>query len=417
MRPCRTEFRVAELMKDTDVPLKVMVERNMDNNSNPAIILIADSSEAFFNSLQDALKTTDYAFVYASNGEEALRLHDLLKSEIELAIIELELPASGGFEVIERFTQRGPKPRKIIATSSIFPQSFLEHVRCLGVDAVVRKPITLQAWLQLFKQMCLCSPPGELSRIAYGVCPDRSVPSQVLPREPALLIPQPGGTSGSLPRPALSYFVPVLAVTWIVLALFLFRGLLEKRTIAAAAKPVSTQMLCPVIVPIGASPAMKVVEAAPTPPHRAILHPSQRRKKQPVPQPAASVALFRGFRPLRQTSLDYPAEARNEHVSGEVEMQITIAQNGSVQNPRVLSGDPLLCAGLVAGVSKWLYQPLRINGEPVEMVTELGIVFNLPSTSSRFLLLGQKFSKKERSSVVGIQTPVAFNSRSVLSGL
>jgi DNA-binding response OmpR family regulator len=79
-------------MKDTDVPLKVMVERNMDNNSNPAIILIADSSEAFFNSLQDALKTTDYAFVYASNGEEALRLHDLLKSEIELAIIEWSSP-------------------------------------------------------------------------------------------------------------------------------------------------------------------------------------------------------------------------------------------------------------------------------------------------------------------------------------
>src|SRR5260370_9512279 len=140
----------------------------MDNISSTAIILIADSSETFFSSLHDAVETTDYAFVYARNGEEALRLHDLLKSEIDLAIIELELPVSGGFEVIERFTQRGPKPRKIIATSSIFPQSFLEHVRHLGVDAVVRKPITLQPWLHLFKQLRLCSPPGEVSRIAYG---------------------------------------------------------------------------------------------------------------------------------------------------------------------------------------------------------------------------------------------------------
>src|SRR5216683_7962449 len=138
----------------------------MDNISNPAIILIADSSETFFSSLRDALETTDCAFVYARNGEEAIRLHDLLKSEIDLAIIELELPASGGFEVIERFTQRGPKPRKIIATSSIFPQSFLEHVKSLGVDAVVRKPITLQAWLHLFKRLGLGSPQGELSRIA-----------------------------------------------------------------------------------------------------------------------------------------------------------------------------------------------------------------------------------------------------------
>ena len=79
----------------------------MDNISNPAIILIADSSETLFNSLRDAFETTDYAFVYARNGEEAIRLHDLLKSEIELAIIELELPAQSGFEVIDQFTRRG----------------------------------------------------------------------------------------------------------------------------------------------------------------------------------------------------------------------------------------------------------------------------------------------------------------------
>jgi TonB family protein len=380
----------------------------MDKISTPGIILIADSSETFFSSLQDALETTDYAFVYARNGEEAIRLHDLLKSEIDLAIIELELPASGGFEVIERFTQRGPKPRTIIATSSIFPQSFLEHVRSLGVDAVVRKPITLHAWLHLFKHLGLCSPPGELSRIAYGVCPDRSVPSQVLPSEPARLIPRA--------RPALSYFVPVLAAMWIVLALFFFRGMLEKRTIAAAAKPVPAPTFCPAIVAAGATPAMTPVEAVPMPPVRAIAHPSQRRKKRPVLPPAPTVALFRGFRPLRQTSLDYPAEARKEHISGKVEMQITIAQDGSVQNPRVLSGDPLLYSGLVAEVSKWLYQPLRINGEPVAMVTELGIEFNLPSTASKVLLPGPKFSKEERTTVVGLQNPSAYSSP-VLSGL
>jgi CheY-like chemotaxis protein len=358
---------------------------------NPAIILIADSSEALFNSLQDALETTDYACVYARNGEEAIRLHDLLKSEIDLAIIELELPASGGFEVIEQFTQRGPKPRKIVATSSIFPPSFLEHVRRLGVDAAVRKPTTTQAWLQLFTQLRVSSPPGELSRIVYGGCPDRAVPSQVPSSEPALLMPLPGGASGSLPRRELPYFFAVTAATCMVLALFVFRGLLETRPIAAA-KPVPTSMVCPVIVPIGAAPAINPVESAPTPPRGAIRHPSQRRKKQPIPQP--SVALFRGLKPLRQTSLDYPAEARKQHISGEVEMQITIAQDGSVQNPRLLSGDPLLCSGLVAEVSKWLYKPLRINGEPVEMVTELGIIFNLPSTATRFLLLGPKFSQK-----------------------
>ena len=374
--------------------------RNMDNTSNPAIILIADSSEALFDSLQTTLETTDYACVYARNGDEAIRLHDLLKSEIDLAIIELELPTSGGFEVIERFTQRGRRPRKIIATSSIFPDSFLQQVRCLGVDAVVRKPIGLQAWLQLIKQLHLCSLPTELSRIA-GVCPDPAVPTQVLPGEPALPMPPPGDRRGSFPKLALPHTVAVLVAMCMVLALFVFRGLLETRQIAAA-KPVLTSMPCPVIVPLDAPAAMKPVDVATTPPHRAILHPIQRRQKQPISQAAASVALFRGFRPLRQTSLNYPVEARKQHISGEVEMQITIAQDGSVQNPRVLSGDPLLSSGLLAEVSKWLYKPLRINGEPVDMVTELGIRYNLSSPADRFLPVGPKFSKQEQLAVSGM---------------
>lgn len=380
--------------------------RNMDNTSNP-VILIADSSESFFDSLQATLETTDYACVHARNGEEAIRFHDLLKSEIDVAIIELELPTSGGCEVIKRFNQCGRKPRKIIATSSIFPDSFLQQVRFQGVDAVVRKPIGLQAWLQLIKQPHLCSTPSDLGGIAGG-CPDLADPSPV-PGEPALPMPPPGERRGSLPRLPLSYFVAVLVATCMVLTLFVFGGLLETRQIAAAAKPDPTSMLCPVIVPLDAPPAaMKPVEVATTPPHRAILRPIQRRQKQPISQPAASVVLFRGFTPLRQTDLNYPVEARKQRISGEVEMQITIRQDGSVQNPRVLSGDPQLSSGLVAEVSKWLYKPLRINGEPVEMVTELAIRYNLSSTAGRSLPVDPKFSKEERLAVSGIEKPLTY---------
>ena len=50
------------------------------------------------------------------------------------------------------------------------------------------------------------------------------------------------------------------------------------------------------------------------------------------------------------------------------------------------------------------------------MLTRLGIMFNLPSNASSFLLLTSEFSKKERLAVFGIQKPLAY-SRSVLSGL
>ena len=58
-------------------------------------------------------------------------------------------------------------------------------------------------------------------------------------------------------------------------------------------------------------------------------------------------------------------------------MQLTIAEDGSVQSPRVISGDPLLQEGLAEQVSKWVYQPLRVNGKPVAMTTELAIRFHL----------------------------------------
>ena len=61
-----------------------------------------------------------------------------------------------------------------------------------------------------------------------------------------------------------------------------------------------------------------------------------------------------------------------------------------------------MCSGLAAEVSKWLYQPLRINGEPVAMVTELGIVFNLPPIGSGTLLTAPKFPEKGGLAVVGL---------------
>ena len=102
-----------------------------------------------------------------------------------------------------------------------------------------------------------------------------------------------------------------------------------------------------------------------------------RKVRATVPPPVPTIIVTRGTRPIRQTDLAYPDRARKENVSGVVEMQLTIAEDGSVQSPRVVSGDPLLRAGLTEEVSKWVYQPMRVNGKAVAMTTELAIRFNL----------------------------------------
>jgi len=152
-------------------------------------------------------------------------------------------------------------------------------------------------------------------------------------------------------------------------------GFLAQRTVPANAGRL--------VLPEVPAPAAETPEESPAPAASAVAGSRETekanppRKKQPSKEPTTTIVLARGAMPIRQTKLQYPAEAKKERISGVVEMQLTIAEDGSVRSPRVISGDPLLQAGLAEQVSKWVYQPLRVNGKPVAMTTELAIRFNL----------------------------------------
>jgi CheY-like chemotaxis protein len=127
-----------------------MRPRSKGENVRNEFILVADRSDGFVDSLKEALAATNYPLLHAKNGEEVVYLLELLKSEIKLAIIELELPLLSGLDLIWRLVKRKqPKPLKIIATTStaLLNGPLLENVvKELGVDAVVRKPIPQQKW-------------------------------------------------------------------------------------------------------------------------------------------------------------------------------------------------------------------------------------------------------------------------------
>jgi CheY-like chemotaxis protein len=103
----------------------------------PALtILIADRHEEAPNILKEQLAATNYALLHAKNGEEAIAYLDLLKSKIDLAIID---PPDFS-NLIGRLTLHDRKPIKIVTTTSIYSQEVLEEIKDLRVDAVVRKP-------------------------------------------------------------------------------------------------------------------------------------------------------------------------------------------------------------------------------------------------------------------------------------
>ena len=77
---------------------------------------------------------------------------------------------------------------------------------------------------------------------------------------------------------------------------------------------------------------------------------------------------------------DYPKEARQEKVTGEVALKAIIAKDGMLKNVTPLSGHPLLVEAAIRAVSTWRYGPCRLNGEPVEVPTRIRITFGLTST-------------------------------------
>ena len=68
-------------------------------------------------------------------------------------------------------------------------------------------------------------------------------------------------------------------------------------------------------------------------------------------------------------------EARQGNVAEQVKLEVVIGTDGSVQDVRPLSGDPSLTAAAMDAVRTWLYSPTLLNGDPVEVLTEVDVNF------------------------------------------
>jgi protein TonB len=73
----------------------------------------------------------------------------------------------------------------------------------------------------------------------------------------------------------------------------------------------------------------------------------------------------------------YPPLAKQARIQGVVVLKATIAKDGTVQNLTVVSGHPLLVQAAVDAAKQWVYQPVLLNGQPVELSTQINLNFAL----------------------------------------
>jgi periplasmic protein TonB len=81
---------------------------------------------------------------------------------------------------------------------------------------------------------------------------------------------------------------------------------------------------------------------------------------------------------IKKVAPVYPAAALAMHKHGAVELLAKVGKDGSISSVQVLSGDPALAKSASDAVKQWKYHPYLLNGEPVEIETQITVNFNAP---------------------------------------
>jgi protein TonB len=73
----------------------------------------------------------------------------------------------------------------------------------------------------------------------------------------------------------------------------------------------------------------------------------------------------------------YPPLAKQARIQGVVKLNAIISKEGLIEQLSVVSGHPLLIPSALEAVKKWRYKPTLLNGEPVEVITQIDVNFTL----------------------------------------
>jgi len=80
---------------------------------------------------------------------------------------------------------------------------------------------------------------------------------------------------------------------------------------------------------------------------------------------------------IRKVNPNYPPLARQARIQGTVVLHAVISKDGSIEGLTLVSGHPMLAPAAIDAVKQWKYKPYLLNGEPVEVDTEVVVNFTL----------------------------------------
>lgn len=86
---------------------------------------------------------------------------------------------------------------------------------------------------------------------------------------------------------------------------------------------------------------------------------------------------------LHQVKPVYPAAAKAAGIEGLVLLEATVDTKGSVSQLCLLEGNPALVGSAVEAVWQWKYEPLVLNGQPVDVSTRITVDYKLKNDKQK----------------------------------
>jgi len=99
---------------------------------------------------------------------------------------------------------------------------------------------------------------------------------------------------------------------------------------------------------------------------------------EPVKRVRVSQGVTRGMM-ISKIEPKYPKIAIAARVTGVVLLKAVISKEGEIKELQVVSGHPLLVPAAIDAVKQWRYRPYLLNGEPVEVETNITVTFQMES--------------------------------------
>ncbi len=81
---------------------------------------------------------------------------------------------------------------------------------------------------------------------------------------------------------------------------------------------------------------------------------------------------------IKKVPPQYPEDARQKRVEGQVYVRAVIDKNGDVREVSLIAGHPLLAPSALEAVKQWKFKPYLLNHRHVEVETLISVNFQLP---------------------------------------